>query len=129
MPVLLAAIGDAFLQDAEDGGIDFLDTAAGELERVAADPESFRALLGDQEFVTSHFAVDAVADLRANGLVLGPGQIYSFKQPPVLGGAFETANVEATDIEVHFSITGQIHEQVRDLPPGTPVDQIRLRNR
>ena len=126
LPVLLAAIGDAFLQD-HDGSVHFLDTSAGELERAAGDAVSFGTMLRDPAFVTEHFAVDVVAELRANGLLLEPGQIYSFEQPPVLGGSFETANVEAADIEVHFSITGQIHEQVRDLPAGTPVDQIRLR--
>jgi Domain of unknown function (DUF1851) len=116
LPVLLTAIGDAFVQDTGTGAVSMLDTAAGELVPVAADADAFRALLGDREFVMGHFAVNAVMDLRAGGLELGEGQIYSWKVPPVLGGEYAFANAEATDISVHFSLTGQIHEKV-----GTPI--------
>ena len=31
-----------------------------------------------------------------------------------------------TDIEVHFSLNGQIHRQIKDLPEGTPVTGLHL---
>jgi Domain of unknown function (DUF1851) len=99
-PILLTAIGDAFLQDMGDGSILLLDVAAGELLRVADDLAAFDALLADREFVVNYFAVEMVADLRNAGVTLGPGQIYSFRQPPVLGGEYTLENVEPTDIEV-----------------------------
>jgi hypothetical protein len=110
--ILIAASGDAFLQDARDGTIHRLETVAGELEEVAADIEEFRELLNDREFVAGSFAVQMVGDLREGGLVLRPGTVYSFKHPPALGGAFEPDNVEACDIAVHFATTGQIHRQL-----------------
>jgi hypothetical protein len=118
LPILLTASGDAFLQDEDDGSVHVLDVAAGELSQVARSTEEFRALLGDREFVAGHFAVEMVGDLRQAGRSLASGQIYTFKTPPVLGGEYELENVEVTDIEVHFSVNGQIHEQVRALPPG-----------
>lgn len=45
---------------------------------------------------------------------------------PVLGGDESVANLEPTDVSVHFGVLGQIHEQVKDLPPGTEIGEIRL---
>ena len=81
--VLVSAIGDAFLQDTDDGAIHLLDTAAGSCAVVARDAGEFRSLLEDPAWVTDH-------------------------------------------LEVHFSLTGQIHQQVQSLPPGTPITEIRL---
>ncbi len=70
-PILLTAPGDAFVQDVADGSILLLDTAAGELLRVADDLAGFRALLADREFMFNHFAVEMVADLREAGASWG----------------------------------------------------------
>jgi len=126
-PILLAAIGDAFVQDADDNSVHLLSTDTAELVQVAADPEEFRRLLGQKEFVVDTLAVQAVGELIRADIRLGPGQIYSYKRPPVLGGAFALDNIEPADIEVHFSLSGQIHEQVRDLPPGTPITGVSIR--
>jgi hypothetical protein len=93
--------------------------------RVASGEDEFRTLLSDSPWVTDHLAVNVIADFLANGLRLEPGQIYSWKRPPVLGGEYELASAGRTDIAVHFSIPGQIHEQVRSLPAGTPVTDVR----
>lgn len=124
-PILLSAIGDAFVQDETDATIHQLDTAAGSCSGVAADEGEFRALLSNSQWVTDHLAVNVIADFLANGMGLDPGQIYSWRRPPVLGGEYALDNADSTDIAVHFSVTGQIHEQVRSLPPGTPVTEVR----
>jgi hypothetical protein len=126
-PILLAAIGDAFVQDADDNSVHLVSVAAGEMEQVASNPEDLRRLLGQKEFVADFFAVQVIGELIRAGVRLGPGQIYSYKRPPVLGGAFALDNVEPADIAVHFSLSGQIHEQVRGLPPGTPISGVNIR--
>ena len=45
----------------------------------------------------------------------------SFVVPPVLGGKFDPDNVTVRDFVVALNISGQIHDQIRDLPPGTPI--------
>ena len=125
--ILVSAIGDAFLQDDNDGTIQLLDTAAGSCRLVAHDPDELRSLLGDSAWVTDHLAALVVADFLQNDLRLQKGQIYSWKRPPALGGEYELANAGITDIEVHFSVTGQIHQQIQSLPTGTPIAEIRLR--
>jgi len=116
LPILLAASGDAFVQDVNDGSVHVLDTAEGKLHEVAKSVDEFRALLSDTNFITSYFAVQMVGDLRSAGRVLQRGQIYSFKHPPVLGGEISAENVEISDIEVHFSLSAQIHRQVSGHP-------------
>ena len=125
LPILISSIGDAFVQDTGDGTVHQLDTAFAELEQVAASEEELRALLDDREFVVERLAVQLFGDLRATGLELGAGQVYSWKTPPALGGKVALDNADVVDLEVHFSITGQLHRQIAELPEGTPIESIR----
>lgn len=54
------------------------------------------------------------------------GQVYDLRRPLVLGGEFSVDNISPMDMEVHFSLLGQIHEQVSKLPPGTDVTSLRI---
>ncbi len=126
LPVLITAMGDVFGQD-PDGSVLFLDTCAGTVETVADSGEEFQTLLSNPRFVSTFLHPQSVADLRSNGVVLQPGQCYSHKQPLVLGGEDELSNIEASDVSVHVHLLGQIHKQVKDLPPGTPIDRIEIK--
>ena len=126
LPILVTFLGHAFVQDVGDGTVHQLDTAFGELEQVAASPDELAALLGDREFVTDRLLPQLFGDLRDAGMKLAPGQVFSFRTPPALGGELTVENIEATDIEVHFSLSGQIHRQIAGLPEGTPIPQIRI---
>lgn len=112
LPILLLASGDAFVQDKDDGSIHFLDVTSGRLSKVSVSIEQFRLLLSNRDFVAKYFAVQMIGDLIQSGHKLEKGQIYSFIVSPALGGKYELANVELSDIEVHFSINGQIHQQL-----------------
>jgi hypothetical protein len=127
LPILLTASGDAFVQDAQDGSVHVLDVGAGELHKVAKSTEEFQSLLSNKKFVADYLAVDMIVDLKKSGRTLKKGQIYSFKKPPVLGGEYKLENLEPTDIEVHFSLSGQIHEKVSKLKPGTPIKGVAIK--
>ena len=62
------------------------------------------------------------------GLSLPEHHVYSHKQPLVLGGEDSVENYEATDVRLHLSLMGQIHEQVKDLPEGTPIGEIEIKD-
>jgi hypothetical protein len=126
-PILVTTMGDAFLQDSEDSSVHQLDAGTGRCWQVATGREEFAKLLGDQEFIKSQFSTEALAELINQGVRLGPGQVHGFLTPPVLGGNYEYSNLEPTDSEVHFSILGQIHQQVKDLPSGTPISGLQFR--
>jgi hypothetical protein len=65
--------------------------------------------------------IPLVDQLEAAGLRLGKEQCYSHRLPPILGGSWDPDNFEAIDTYVHLSLSGQIHQQVKDLPDGTPI--------
>jgi len=112
LPVLLSASGDAFVQNIETGQVWWLDTGGAEFNMVADSAHEFTELLSEKEFVVDCFAVQMIGDLIQSGKKLRQGQIFSLETPWLLGGKYELANIEPTDIEVHFSLTGQIAEQV-----------------
>jgi hypothetical protein len=123
--LIVSALGDMFLADAE-GHVHWLDTGSGQLEQVAGSAEEFKRLMQQRENADQWFVPELVGDLMASGMRLAPGQCYSYKKPPVLGGEIELGNFEPTDLSVHFSILGQIHRQVKDLPPGTKISDIKI---
>jgi hypothetical protein len=55
------------------------------------------------------------------GIVPSATQVLSFKVAPILGAAIAVENIEVMDFEVIVHITGQLHRQVRDMPPGTRI--------
>ena len=121
LPILLTAAGDAFVQAAEGGPIYFLNVGRGELYAVAANDNELHSLLTSKDFVANHFSIENVQALIQAGIRLGPGQIYSFKILPTLGGQYTIENAEVTDISIHFSLSGQIQQKVSALPPGTTI--------
>ncbi len=122
-PVLIAALGDVFLQEIDDS-VWWLDIGAGQYSKVVdSSDELEQAMVAN---VDDWFAPQLVGDLLDSGLTLGPNQCFSFKIPPILGGKYEPANLEPTDLAVHFSILGQIHQQVKDLPEGTPISSVKI---
>ena len=110
-PILVSASGDAFVQHIENGQIWWLDTGGAEFTMVAGSYDEFNQLLSNKEFVVECFAVQMVGDLIQAGKVLEKRQIYSLTVPWFLGGKYELDNIEATDIEVHFSVSGQVARQ------------------
>ncbi|MBA6381363.1 DUF1851 domain-containing protein [Colwellia sp. BRX10-1] len=124
LPILITASGDAFIQNLIDDSICWLGTAGAELEDIADSYDEFVELLNNKEFVVDYFMVQMVGDLIQSGKSLEAGQIYSLTKPYLLGGSFKLENIEATDISVHFSLTGQIADQVSNLPDGTNVDRV-----
>lgn len=125
LPVMLTAMGDVFAQG-KSGAVYFMDIAAGKIERVAPNGDAFRALLTDAAFVTAKMRPERILRLRKMGLTLGPGQVYGYQQPPALGGSETPDNTEATDVAVHIGMNGQIHRQIKDLPPGTPISGVQI---
>lgn len=124
-PVLITAMGDAFAQG-ESGAVYFIDIVEGTITSVADDGPSFQSLLSNTQFVTDHMFPSRIVQLRDAGKTLKPNNVYSHKQPLVLGGSDDADNVEVADVAVHVSIHGQIHRQVKDLPDGATIDSIKI---
>jgi hypothetical protein len=118
--LLVTLFGDLFFIGSSDE-VNWLDTGTGSLTRIAENVKHFEDLLEDKENFNDWFMVNFYLDLQKNHQKLKDNEVYSYKKLPILGGDYTTDNIEATDISVHFSVTGQICQQIKDLPDGTEV--------
>jgi hypothetical protein len=123
-PVLMTALGDLFLQ-ADDGSIEFLDTAAGTLTHVGASYTAWKVGLSP-EWLGRWFMPEFVAELVASGTTLKAGEVYSPIIPEVLGGKRAVTNYSASPWTAHLHVLGSVHRQVKDLPAGTPVTAVHV---
>jgi hypothetical protein len=115
-PMLPTACGDVFLR-CPDGSIAFLDTYAGSCSTVAPSYEQWKEMLNDPEQIETWFRGGLVEDLMQAGLDREPGQCFSPLVPQIVNGSWEPSNFHACDLLIHLSMLGQIHRQVKDLPP------------
>ncbi|WP_208996340.1 T6SS immunity protein Tdi1 domain-containing protein [Pseudovibrio ascidiaceicola] len=64
--------------------------------------------------------------LAATQHKLQPNECVGYKVPLFLGGKDELANLEVTDLEVYWTLSGQMLEQIKDLPAGTPIGKVTI---
>ena len=118
-PVLASLFGDIFF--ASHDGWWFLNLIEGSLVRRWADREMLQREL-DSEDGQDEYLLGGLAMAAANrGLTLEPNEVYSFAIAPILGGPITADSIETMDFDVALTIAGQLHRQVRDLPPGTRI--------
>ncbi|MGE3104768.1 MAG: DUF1851 domain-containing protein, partial [Lysobacterales bacterium] len=118
---LVNRFGDAFVVLEEDGSVHMLDVGSGTFDRVADNRSHFADLLDVGDNAVGWLLFRLVDACREAGMELGASQCYGFKVPPVLGGEYEVANVEPTDLAVHYSFLADIYKQTKDLPDGTSI--------
>lgn len=119
-PILITSIGDLFYKDKE-GSIYFLMLGTAEIEKVANSLKDFEKKLDDDDMVDDWFLPLLVNAIKEEGIKLNKNSLYGYKLLPILGGEYDPKNYELTDIEVHFNMCGQIHEEIKDLPDGTRI--------
>jgi hypothetical protein len=124
VPVLATCFGDVILQDAE--GYWFLDAAGGKLDKIASNLDELKAALSSPEGQDQYLLAGLAQAAETQGLVLAESEVFDFTQPPVLGGKFVVENLQPKDFVVSLNISGQIHNQVRNLPPGTKISNIKF---
>jgi hypothetical protein len=124
-PFSLTMFGDWFFED-DSGRVIFLDTVSAELSMIAPSRSVFMIERETPDNLAQWFMADLAMLCWENGLRPGPNQCLSFKIPPVLSGLLEVDNIEVCDLMVHESISGQIHQQVKGIPEGTVITQIKV---
>lgn len=124
-PLMMSTFGDLFFQK-KDMKVYFIDTIEGTLSEFAESESEFIKLISIQENIEKFLLSNLVLTLIENNKILTKGESYSFKIPMVLGGKATADNVEVSDLAVWTSIIGQIHKQVKDLPPGTKLGGFKM---
>ncbi len=66
------------------------------------------------------------ASAERQGITPAGAQVYGFTAAPILGGELSVSNIQVVDFVVSVNILGQLHRQVRDLPPGTRISEFRF---
>ena len=124
-PLVLTAMGDLFLLDSA-GAVWWLDVARGRLSPVADSTDRFQEMINEGDNATRWFMPQVVIALGAR-MTLPAHKVFSLDIPAILGGEYEFGNITPTNAPVHFSIHGQLHRQVKDLPLGTQISSIRVK--
>lgn len=124
VPVLASLFGDLFLQNQH--GYWFLDSIEGRLTLIASTRDELQAMLDTTEGQDRYLLGGLAMAAERRGLQLDSNEVYDFTIPPVLGGQTTVDNIVKMDFVVALNIAGQLHDQVRNLPPGTPIKGIQL---
>jgi hypothetical protein len=119
--VTISCLGDIFLLG-NDNNIYWLQTDTGDLTKIANSLEQYQQFLNDEEKIDNWFLPLLVEKLLTAGKILKVNEVYSYKKLPVIGGEYSVDNIDLTDMSVHFAFSGQICEQIKDLPDGTKVN-------
>jgi hypothetical protein len=118
-PLYASLFGDVFMKS--DEGVWFLDSIQGRLTRVWADVAELHTNLSTEMGQGRYLLAGLALAAERVGKILGPNQVYDLMPPPILGGNFDVEHVTVADFVVTLNIGGQLHEQIRQLPPGTPI--------
>ncbi|HVU99972.1 MAG TPA: T6SS immunity protein Tdi1 domain-containing protein [Verrucomicrobiae bacterium] len=119
-PWLLTRTGDLFVH-LRDDSIHMLDVGAGQLRRMAASRDEFCTKIDQSGVADDWLMIPIVDQLVASGAVLGPGQCYSFRQLPTLGGSYAADNRMVFPIVEHFGAWGLVQRQISEVPDGTEI--------
>ena len=98
----------------------------GSLTRPWITAEQMQAELSTPDGRVQYLLAGLAKAAKTQGLIPGEDQVYDFTTSPVLGGAMEPATIGVIDFVVGVNIAGQLHEQVRGLPPGTAIQAVAI---
>ena len=96
-------------------------SAIGSLTKLAENRDDFATLIDEDDNADDWLMIPLVDRLVAAGVLLKPGECYSFLIPPVLGGDYTIENTVVLPIIEHYGVYGSYHEQLRGVPDGTKV--------
>lgn len=123
-PILVSAFGDMFFMSAS--GIVMLDTLDGTVSSVAKDTVELGHRLSQAEH-RDHLLSDVwVQAASRRGLKLEPGECFDWAVAPALGGKIGTDNLTKLSFVVKVNLSGQLHRQVKALPPGTKINRVTI---
>ncbi len=124
VPLLTSTFGDIFC--AHRGMIFFLDLVNGTFELVAQTMDDLEKRLNSSKGQEDLLMATLSMTLQKSGLILAPHEIFDFKKTPKLGGVISVDNIHKMDFITAVHVLGQIHQQIKDLPPGTEISEVNI---
>lgn len=90
--------------------------------RIIADSrEELDRLSKDQEFLNDWYMTALVEEAKNSLGPLSEGRKYYLVTPGILGGAYDASNIRTLPLDELVRVSGDIAEQIKDLPDGTEV--------
>jgi hypothetical protein len=87
-------------------------------ERVAHNADDLTARSSEDEFRTDWEMSRLVDQAKQKLGPLSDGRCYCLKLPAVLGGSYEATNMGTISLNELISFSGNLAEQIKDLPDG-----------
>lgn len=123
--IAVSAFGEVFFRDPV-GAIHQIDTIEGKLSKVSNSFPELATMLQGAEARDNLLLGGLVIGARSRGLTLEPGECYDFRIAPILGGQMNVDEMQKLSFVVKLHVAGQLHEQVKDLPPGTRINKVTM---
>lgn len=123
-PFITTAFGDVFFES--EDGVYFLDSIEGALEKVAESKVELQSILNTADGQDHFLMAGLVVAAKDNGMTLESGECYDFKVSPSLGGAMGVDNLNIMSFKVSLHLGGQIIKQIKDLPVGTKISEVKF---
>jgi hypothetical protein len=117
---LMNCFGDLFLI-LPDGSVHMLDVGCGSFTKLAESRDEFTRIIDEDDNADDWLMIPLVERLVEAGVLLEPGQCYSFVTPPIMGGEYSVENTMVVPISEHVGLYGSYHEQLKDVPDGSKV--------
>jgi hypothetical protein len=124
-PWFASPFGDLFLVDGA-GAVWYLDLIEGSVVRTWDDTNLCTSALQTPDGLDRYLLAGLAEAASERGVVPTESEVLCFEVPPFLGGPMDADHVETIDFVVGVDIAGQLHEQVKDLPPGTPISGVEI---
>jgi hypothetical protein len=124
IPLLASSFGDIFF--AYRGMVFYLDLVNGAFDLVAESMEDLENLLKSKDGQENYLMATLSITMQKQGYSLAPDQVFDFKTTPRLGGEISLENIQVMDFVSAVNVAGQIHQQIKDLPPGTRIDDVNI---
>ena len=116
---IMNRFGDLFIS-LDDGTIHMLDIGCGTFSKIADSHDDFADKIDKGDNANQWLMIPLVDKLVDANIAIPKGKCYGYRIPPVLGGDYTIENTAVIPILEHYSFHADVHQQIRDLPDGTP---------
>ena len=115
----MTAMGDWLYLDSS-GAVYLLETVEASFDRIADDMAELVRLAASDEFRDDTFLEGLALSALAVGR-LPQNHCVGFKVPPILGGKFDSSNLQVAAVGTYQTWTGRLHEALSNVPDGGQV--------
>jgi len=124
VPLLASSFGDIFF--AYKRKVFFLDLVNGSFDLIAESMDELEGILNSSQGQENYLMATLSLAMQKKGFTLEPDEVFDFKETPKLGGKISLENVQVMNFVTAVHIAGQIHQQIKDLPPGSKITNVNI---